>query len=74
MLTSPAPSSSSAPAPKNKGDFKSQKSQNSRARPIQSQGACRDGSNGFFKCGQISHFMRECPKNRKFNGNGGNKP
>ncbi|WMV50625.1 hypothetical protein MTR67_044010 [Solanum verrucosum] len=48
-LTSPAPSSSSAPAPNNKG-------------------ACRDGSNGFFKCGQISHFMRECPKNRKFNG------
>uniref|UniRef100_M1DMP5 Gag-pol protein n=1 Tax=Solanum tuberosum TaxID=4113 RepID=M1DMP5_SOLTU len=28
-------------------------------------GACRDGSNGYFKCGQMGHFMREFPKNSR---------
>uniref|UniRef100_M1D9Y9 Retrotransposon gag protein n=1 Tax=Solanum tuberosum TaxID=4113 RepID=M1D9Y9_SOLTU len=36
-------------------------------------GMCRDGSTGCFKCGQNSHFMRECPKNKQGNGNGGNR-
>ncbi|KAK4718103.1 hypothetical protein R3W88_016441 [Solanum pinnatisectum] len=33
----------------------------------------RDGSTGYFKCGQNGHFMRECPENRQGNGNGGNR-
>ena len=32
-----------------------------------------DGSTGCFKCGQNDHFMKECPKNRQGNGNGGNR-
>uniref|UniRef100_M1DSX4 Gag-pol polyprotein n=1 Tax=Solanum tuberosum TaxID=4113 RepID=M1DSX4_SOLTU len=35
--------------------------------------ACRDGFNAFFKRGQTSQFMRECPKNMKGNGNRGNR-
>ncbi|XP_049365270.1 uncharacterized protein LOC125830099 [Solanum verrucosum] len=26
-------------------------------------GICREGSTGYFKCGQNSHFMRDCPEN-----------
>ncbi|KAH0706534.1 hypothetical protein KY285_012312 [Solanum tuberosum] len=58
-------SSSSAPAPKNKGEYNGQNSQNFRARPAQSQGC--------FKCGQEGHFMKECPKNRQGSGNQGNR-
>ncbi|WMV58264.1 hypothetical protein MTR67_051649 [Solanum verrucosum] len=36
-------------------------------------GVCCDGSTNCFKCGQNGHFMRECPKRRQSNGNGGNK-
>ncbi|XP_049397134.1 uncharacterized protein LOC125861233 [Solanum stenotomum] len=36
-------------------------------------GVCRDGSTGCFKCGQNSHFMTVCPKNRQRNGKGVNK-
>ncbi|KAK4724056.1 hypothetical protein R3W88_026835 [Solanum pinnatisectum] len=32
-------------------------------------GICREGSTGYFKCGQTRHFMRECPKNKHGNGN-----
>ncbi|XP_049342940.1 uncharacterized protein LOC125807273 [Solanum verrucosum] len=53
-----APSSASAPTPRNKGEFKNQNLQNFRARPAQSQG---------------NVAQRECPKNRKGNGNGGNR-
>ncbi|XP_015084186.1 uncharacterized protein LOC107027566 [Solanum pennellii] len=35
-------------------------------------GKCRDVQTGCFKCGQESHFMRECPKNRQ-GGNPGNR-
>ena len=35
---------------------------------------CRDGSTGCFKCCQNNHFMRECPENRKGNGNGAIEP
>ncbi|KAK4706937.1 hypothetical protein R3W88_033498 [Solanum pinnatisectum] len=35
-------------------------------------GTCRVGSTAYFKCGQNSHFMRECPKNKQDNGNRGN--
>ncbi|KAG5594941.1 hypothetical protein H5410_036173, partial [Solanum commersonii] len=58
-----APSSANVPAPKNRGEFKNQNSQNFRARPAQSQGSVA----------QRGHFMRECPKNRKGKGNGGNR-
>uniref|UniRef100_M1DZA5 Gag-pol protein n=1 Tax=Solanum tuberosum TaxID=4113 RepID=M1DZA5_SOLTU len=36
-------------------------------------GICREGSTECFKCGQTGYFMRECPKNKKGNGNGGNR-
>ncbi|WMV13397.1 hypothetical protein MTR67_006782 [Solanum verrucosum] len=52
----PAPSSASALAPKNKRSH---------------SGMCRDDSTSCFKSGQNSHFMRECPKSRQSNGNGG---
>ncbi|XP_049372513.1 uncharacterized protein LOC125837432 [Solanum verrucosum] len=41
----PAPSSASAPAPKSRGEFKDQNSQNFRARPAQSQGSMERGGN-----------------------------
>ncbi|XP_049389050.1 uncharacterized protein LOC125853410 [Solanum stenotomum] len=60
-----------APAPRNRGEFKNQNSQNFRAGPAQFQGVCRDGSTSCFKCGHNGHFVREFPKNRKGGGNGG---
>ncbi|WMV30965.1 hypothetical protein MTR67_024350 [Solanum verrucosum] len=36
-------------------------------------GTCREGTTGCFKYGQNGHFMRECPKNKQGNGNGGNR-
>ncbi|KAG5599215.1 hypothetical protein H5410_030585, partial [Solanum commersonii] len=36
-------------------------------------GICREGSTGSLKYGQTGHFMRECPKNKQGNGNGGNR-
>ncbi|XP_049359236.1 uncharacterized protein LOC125823921 [Solanum verrucosum] len=36
-------------------------------------GVCRDGCIGFFKCGQNGHLMKECPKSRQGNVNGGNR-
>ncbi|KAH0670709.1 hypothetical protein KY289_025202 [Solanum tuberosum] len=36
-------------------------------------GMCHEGSTGCFKYGQNDHFMRECPKNKQGNGNGGNR-
>ncbi|XP_015072472.1 uncharacterized protein LOC107016549 [Solanum pennellii] len=30
-------------------------------------GACRDGSTGYFKCGQNGQLMPECPKNHQGN-------
>ncbi|WMV24848.1 hypothetical protein MTR67_018233 [Solanum verrucosum] len=90
----PAPSSASAPAPRNKCEYNSQKSQKFRARPAHSQGSeaqgdtktpacakcarshsrmCHDDSTSCFRCGQNGHFMRECPKSRHSNDNGGNK-
>ncbi|KAG5572289.1 hypothetical protein H5410_062055 [Solanum commersonii] len=59
--TEPTSSSASAFAPKKRGEFRNQNSQNFRARPPN------------LKCVQIGHFMRECPKNRQGNGNGGNR-
>ncbi|KAH0642176.1 hypothetical protein KY285_034832 [Solanum tuberosum] len=41
----PAPSSASAPAPRNKGEYNGQNSQNFRARPAQSQGSVAQGGN-----------------------------
>ncbi|XP_015163496.1 uncharacterized protein [Solanum tuberosum] len=36
-------------------------------------GTCCESSTGCFKCGQNGHYMRECPKNKQGNGNGGNR-
>nr|AAV31185.2 Gag-pol polyprotein, putative [Solanum tuberosum] len=77
----PAPSSTSAPVPKNKGEYNGQNSQNFRARPAHSQGSKAQGGTktpacarcGCFKCGQEGHFMQECPKNKQGNGNGVNR-
>ncbi|KAG5631469.1 hypothetical protein H5410_003186 [Solanum commersonii] len=41
----PAPSSASALAPKNRGEFRNKNFQNFRARPIQSQGSVAQGAN-----------------------------
>lgn len=53
----------------------STQSQNSTTQGLQSTysgksgrnhlGECRDGFNGYFKCGQTGNFIRECPKNIK---------
>ncbi|KAH0724869.1 hypothetical protein KY284_000734 [Solanum tuberosum] len=59
------PSSASAPAPRNRGEYNGQNSQNFRTKPTQSQGC--------FKCGQEGHFLKECPKNRQGSGNQGNR-
>uniref|UniRef100_M1DEA1 Gag-pol polyprotein n=1 Tax=Solanum tuberosum TaxID=4113 RepID=M1DEA1_SOLTU len=48
----PAPSSASAPAPKNKGEYNGQNSQNSRARPAQSQGSVAQGGSWSPVCGR----------------------
>ncbi|XP_049364745.1 uncharacterized protein LOC125829577 [Solanum verrucosum] len=69
----PAPSFASTPAPKIKGEYNGQNSQNFRAKPAHSQGKCRDGSTSCFKYGQEGHFMKECPKNRQGNKNHGNR-
>ncbi|XP_015054831.1 uncharacterized protein LOC107001202 [Solanum pennellii] len=36
-------------------------------------GIFRERSKDFFKCVQIGHFIRECPKSEKSDGNGGNR-
>ncbi|XP_015057517.1 uncharacterized protein LOC107003738 [Solanum pennellii] len=36
-------------------------------------GICREGSAGYFKCGQIMHFMREYQKSKKSGGYEGNR-
>ncbi|KAH0764840.1 hypothetical protein KY285_000711 [Solanum tuberosum] len=45
-----SPSSASAPAPRNRGEFNNQNSQNFRARPAQSQGSVAQGGNGIPAC------------------------
>jgi len=45
-----APSSASAPAPKKRGEFRNQNSQNFRARPTQFQGSVVQGGNGTHAC------------------------
>ncbi|KAG5580190.1 hypothetical protein H5410_050817 [Solanum commersonii] len=66
-----APSSASALAPMNKGEYNGKNSQHLRPRPAQSQGSVAQG--GCFKCGQEGHFMKEFPKNRQGSGNQGNR-
>ncbi|WMV50629.1 hypothetical protein MTR67_044014 [Solanum verrucosum] len=53
-LTGPAPSSSSAPAPKIRGDLRSQKSKNSRARTTQSQGNVAQRTNWTPTCAKYA--------------------
>ncbi|KAH0729889.1 hypothetical protein KY289_001077 [Solanum tuberosum] len=48
----PDPSSTSAPAPRNKGEYNGQNSQNFRARPAQSQGRVAQGGNWAHVCGK----------------------
>ncbi|XP_049391624.1 uncharacterized protein LOC125856093 [Solanum stenotomum] len=36
-------------------------------------GICCESSTGCFKCGHTRHFMRDCPKNKQGNSNGGNR-
>ncbi|XP_049381293.1 uncharacterized protein LOC125845820 [Solanum stenotomum] len=43
-----APSAASAPAPKNRGEFKNLNSHNIRARPTESQGSVAQGGNGTY--------------------------
>ncbi|WMV49790.1 hypothetical protein MTR67_043175 [Solanum verrucosum] len=82
----PAPSSASAPAPRNKCEYNSQNSHNFIDRPAHLQGSKTQGgtkTHACAKCGtshsgvcrddSTSCFMRECPKRRQSNGNGGNR-
>uniref|UniRef100_M1DNP7 Gag-pol polyprotein n=1 Tax=Solanum tuberosum TaxID=4113 RepID=M1DNP7_SOLTU len=73
-----APSSASAPAPTNKCEYNSQNTHYFIDRPAHSQGSKTQGgtkTDACAKCrdGSTSCFMRECPKSRKSNGNGGNR-
>ncbi|KAH0682694.1 hypothetical protein KY285_022193 [Solanum tuberosum] len=64
-----APSSASAPAPKNKGSMAQRGSKPPAFAKCgrNHSGICREGSTDCFKCGQNGHFMRECPKNMQAN-------
>ncbi|KAG5586662.1 hypothetical protein H5410_047096 [Solanum commersonii] len=73
-LTRPSPSSSSEPTPKNMGYFRNQNSQNSKARPTQSQGSVAQGANWTSTCAKCSrNHPKACHDHSNVNGNEGNK-